>query len=139
MLTPKQESFVKGIIDGLSQSDAYRSAYNAEKMSDKTITEKASLLMKKDNIRARLQELRDQMVTPSVMSAQERLEFLTEVINGTKGEKVIEIVDGKPVEMEVPASLKNKLSALDIMNRMTGEYTQKIEGSLTVQKLEDLI
>ena len=139
MLTPKQEAFVKGIIDGLSQSDSYRSAYNAEKMSDKTITEKASLLMKKGNIRARLQELRDQMVTPSVMSAQERLEFLTEVINGTKGEKVIEVVDGKVVEMEVPASLKNKLSALDIMNKMTGEYTQKIEGTLNVQKLEDLL
>ena len=139
MLTPKQEAFVKGIIDGLSQSDAYRSAYNAEKMSDKTITEKASVLIRKDNIRARIEELRAQMITPSIMTAQERLELLTRMAKGEEPEKVAQLVNGEMVVVDFPASLKTKQNAIDIMNKMTGEYTQKIEGTLNVQKLEDLL
>lgn len=139
MLTPKQEKFVQNIIDGMSQAEAYRNSYDTKRMSDKTIYEKASRLMNEGKIRARLQELRDQMMKPSIMSAQERLVFLTAVINGTKGEKVIEVVDGEKVEIEVPASMKNRLSAIDIMNKMQGEYTTKIEGEIKLTKLEDLL
>lgn len=139
MLTAKQEQFVKNIIDGMSQADAYRNAYPNQRMSDKTIHESASRLMNNSKIIARLKELRDQLAKPTIMSAQERLEFLTEVINGTKGEKVIEMVDGEPTEIEVPASMKNRLSAIDIMNKMQGEYTTKIEGELKMAKLEDLL
>lgn len=139
MLTPKQEKFVQNIIDGMSQAEAYRNSYDTKRMSDKTIYEKASRLMNEGKIRARLQELRDQMMKPSIMSAQERLVFLTAVINGTKGEKLIEVVDGEKVEIEVPASMKNRLSAIDIMNKMQGEYTTKIEGEIKLTKLEDLL
>ncbi len=139
MLTAKQEKFVQGIIEGLSQADAYRSAYPNQKMSDKTIWESASKLMNNPKVSARLKEIREEMMKPTIMSAQERLEFLTEVINGTKGEKVVEMVDGKPVEMEFPASMKNRLSAIDIMNRMQGEYTTKIEGEIKMKRLEDLL
>ncbi len=139
MLTAKQEQFVKNIIDGMSQADAYRSAYDTQRMKDKTVWEKASALMKNDKVTARLKELRDQLAKPTIMSAQERLEFLTQVINGTKGEKVVEMVDGEPTEIEVPASMKNRLSAIDIMNKMQGEYVTKVEGELKMTKLEDLL
>lgn len=139
MLTAKQEQFVKNIIDGMSQADAYRNAYPNQRMSDKTIWESASKLLKNPKVSARLKEIRDQLAKPTIMSAQERLEFLTEVINGTKGEKVIEMVDGEPAEIEAPASMKNRLSAIDIMNKMTGEYVTKVEGELKMTKLEDLL
>jgi hypothetical protein len=57
------------------------------------------------------------------------------VINGTKCEKAF--VEG--VEVEVPASMKCRLTAVDIMNKMQGEYVTKIDGNLNVAKLEDLI
>ena len=132
MLTQKQEKFAQGIaLDGLTQSDAYRSAYDATKMTDKTINEKASLLANKDNIRARIKELRDSLVNSKIMTAQERLEWLTKVIKGEIGEKVLQVVDGKEVEVEMPTSIKNKLSASDQMNKMQGEYTQKIEAEVS--------
>ena len=53
MLTAKQEQFVKGIIDGMSQADAYRSAYDTSRMADKTVHEKASRLMSDGKVRAR--------------------------------------------------------------------------------------
>lgn len=131
MLTAKQEQFVKNIIDGMSQADAYRNAYPNQRMSDKTIWESASKLLKNPKVSARLQELRDQLAKPTIMSAQERLEYLTRVINGTEKEKIAQIVDGEPIEVEVPISVKNRLSALDLMNKMQGEYTQKIEAEVT--------
>ena len=131
MLTPKQETFVQGIIEGKSQADAYKAAYDASKMSDNAIYREASLLMSTPKITQRIQELRDQLAKPTIMSAQERLEWLTKVINGEIGEKVLQVIDGEEVEIEVPTSLKNKISAMDTMNKMTGEYTQKIETAFT--------
>lgn len=108
MLTPKQEKFVQNIIEGMSQADAYRSAYSTKNMSDKTIHEAASRLMADSKISARVQELRDQISNEKIMNAQERMEWLTEVIHNTR-EKT-----------------ENRLKAVDIMNKMQGEYVQKV-------------
>ena len=139
MLTPKQEQFVKNIIDGMSQADAYRNSYDTSRMSDKTVHEKASRLMADGKVKARLQELRDQMMKPSIMSAQERLEYLTRVIEGAEPEKYVQFVNGEKFEEDIPPSIKTRLNALDIMNRMTGEYVQKVEGTINVSKLEDIL
>ena len=139
MLTAKQEQFVKNIIDGMSQADAYRNAYDTSRMADKTIHEKASRLMADGKVKARLQELREQMVAPTIMTAKERLEYLTRVIKGEEPERVVQFVEGQKFEEEVPPSIKTRLNALDIMNKMQGEYTTKIEGEVKVAKLEDLL
>lgn len=115
MLTAKQEKFVQEIIAGKSQADAYRSAYDAKKMSDKTIYEKASLLAGQDKIRTRLDELREQLSNENIMSARKRLEWLTRLI------------------MSDEATNGDKLKALDIMNKMDGEYVQKIEAEVQAE------
>ena len=111
MLTAKQEAFVQNIIQGMSQADAYRSAYPNQKMSDKTVWETASKLMANPKVVTRLEELRKELATPAIMTAQKRLEWLTEVING---------------ENDINAKLK----AVDIMNKMQGEYVQKVEAEV---------
>lgn len=57
-LTGTQENFCQCVADGMTQADAYRTAYNAEKMADKTIQEAASRLMTDSKISARVAELR---------------------------------------------------------------------------------
>ena len=121
MLTPKQEVFVQGIIKGLSQADAYREAYNTSRMADKTIHEAASRLMADSKVSARIKELREQVDKNTIMSAQKRLEWLTEVIT------------------DINERTENRLKAADIMNKMQGEYTTKIEGEVKVTRLEDLL
>ena len=133
MLTAKQEQFVKNIIDGMSQADAYRSAYDTTRMKDKTVWEKASALMKNDKVTARLKELRDQLAKPTIMTAQERLELLTRIAKGEEPERVVQFVEGEKFEYEIPASLKTRKDAIDIMNKMTGEYTQKIEANVSYE------
>ena len=139
MLTAKQEQFCRNIINGMSQADAYRNAYDAENMADGSIYREASLLVRDPNVSQRINELREQMAKSTIMSAQERLEFLTEIIKGLKGEVTVQVVDGETVEVELPTSLKNKLSAIDIMNKMQGEYVTKLEGNIGITKLEDVL
>lgn len=112
MLTPKQEEFAKKIAEGMNYSDAYRSAYDTRRMSDKTVNEKASLLKDEVKIRARIKELRDMAAIPSIITAQKRKEWLTEVINDPN--------------MDINAKLK----ASDQLNRMEGEYIQKVETEI---------
>lgn len=139
MLTAKQELFVNKIIEGMSQADAYRAAYSTKKMNDKTIHEAASRLANDSKVAARLAELRGQLTKATIMSAQERLEYLTRIVNGTEKEIIPQVVGGTVVEIEASTAIKTRLNALDIMNKMTGEYVTKVEGSLNVAKLEDLI
>jgi phage terminase small subunit len=138
MLTAKQEKFVRNLIEGMTQREAYKNSYDAENMTDKTIDENACRLFNDSKIKARYEELQEQLAKATIMTAQERLEYLTGIIRDINGEKVTEIADGEVKEYTMPASIKNKLSAIDIMNKMQGEYTTKIEGSVNV-KLEDLL
>lgn len=115
MLTAKQEKFVQCIIAGMSQADAYRSAYSVKNMSDNAIYREASLMVDSPKISQRINELRAEMAKSSIMTAQERLEWLTSVIKS---------------EYE---STSDKLKASDQMNRMQGEYTQKLHTTLTYE------
>ena len=60
-LTHKQEKFILAVVEGMTQADAYRHAYNAENMAQDTIINKASKLMARDDIRARYNELMDKV------------------------------------------------------------------------------
>ena len=115
MLTPKQEAFCQNIVKGMSQADAYRSAYNASKMTDKSIIEKASDLASNVKIKERVKELRDKVARKSIMSAQERLEWLTRLV------------------LSEDATNSDRIKALDIMNKMDGEYTQKIKAAVQTE------
>lgn len=128
MLTVKQEKFVQNILNGMSQREAYKDAYNVKKMSDACIDREACLLMKNQKVAQRHRELVEIMAKDSIMTAQERLEYLTNLIKEKEREKVL-TSDGNLVER--PADFNAKLKAIDIMNKMQGEYTTKIEADVT--------
>lgn len=138
MLTPKQEKFVRNLIQGMSQREAYKNSYDASNMTDKSIDEEACRLFNDSKISSRYKELQDRLENATIMTAKERLEYLTEVIQGIQREQVVQIVEGEAIEVEVPTSIKNRLSAIDLMNKMQGEYVTKVEGNVSV-KLEDLL
>ena len=121
MLTAKQEKFVQGIIQGKTQADAYREAYTCNNMTDKTIHECASKLVKEPKIATRIEELRKQIASSSIMSAQARLEWLTDLVQDNV------------------TNIDSKLRAMEIMNKMTGEYVTRVEAEVAVERLEDLI
>lgn len=121
MLTAKQEKFVQNIVKGMSQIDAYKDAYNAGRMTDNSIYREASLLMSNPKISQRHKELAAETESKTIMSAQERLEWLSGIIKSNE------------------ETTADKLKASDQMNKMQGEYITKIEGDVKLRKLEDLI
>ena len=115
MLTAKQELFAQNVVEGMTLAEAYHSAYDTKSMSEKTVYEKASLLAGQDKIRARIAELRDKLANEKIMSAQKRMEWLTSLIQNDE------------------ASNNDKLKALDILNKMDGEYVQKIQAEVQTE------
>lgn len=139
MLTKKQETFVQNIVKGMSQREAYKNAYDASKMSDNAIDREASLLLKSPKIAQRHKELGAKTESKTIMTAQERLEYLTGIITEQNKEKMMVAKDGETKVIEFPADLSTKIKAIDVMNKMQGEYTTKIAGELKVAKLEELL
>lgn len=143
MLTKKQELFVQNIIQGMSQVDAYKSAYSTQKMSENAIYVEASKLLKNPKITLRIEQLRNKLASPVVMSAQARLEYLTRLVEEQEMETVTVIVEGIAQNLKRPADFSAKLRAIDLMNKMTGEYVQKIEAdvnndvNITVELVDD--
>lgn len=56
-LTVKQEMMCQGLAKGMTQSDAYREAYDAAGMAQETIWARASELAKDSKVAARVEEL----------------------------------------------------------------------------------
>lgn len=144
MLTTKQEKFVQNLVKGMSQREAYKDAYNAEKMADKTIDTKACLLFKKEKVRERYDELRgaiqDVEEVRTIMSVIERKEWLTKIINGEVKEEATVLRGEEIIRYKKAPSLNDKLKALDTLNKMEGEYKTVLDGAVEVKsKLEDLI
>ena len=71
MLTQKQEKFVQELVKGKSQREAYKAAYDAEKMKDKSIDNLASRLFEKVEIRSRYEELMHKSVAKTEYTATE--------------------------------------------------------------------
>ena len=79
-----------------------------------------------------LEEIKD----AAIMSATERMIWLSNVINGNVKEIVAvqktncETGESEMVETEFPSQLKTKLIALDTLNKMSGEYITKVEAEV---------
>lgn len=117
MLTGKQEKFVQGLLAGLSQVEAYRAAYDTQGMNPRTIQNEAYQLAKQDKIRQRLSQLREKIAGERILTIQERMRWLTELIEN----------DGP--------SNTDKLKALDMMNKMDGTYVQKPEAEVQTEMM----
>lgn len=90
-LTAKQEAFCQAIADGKTQADAYRTAYEADAMADKTVWEKASALMADGKVRARVDQLREKLAEKALWTRQDSVEALKAVVYGAES-KASEIV-----------------------------------------------
>jgi hypothetical protein len=77
--------------------------------------------MSDDKVRARVDELRNAIAKSSIMTAQERLEWLSGIIKSDE------------------ETTSDKLKANDQMNKMEGLYQLNIAGEIKVRKLEELL
>lgn len=116
MLTVKQEKFIQNILNGMTQRQAYKDAYDVKNMKDESIDVEACKLFNDAKIAQRYQELLKEMEKTAVMSALEKRKLLKEMILNDKN------------------SMGDRLKALDIDNKMSGEYIEnlKVESDNTL-------
>lgn len=121
MLTDKQERFAQCIaLDGMNQSDAYRMCFDTENYKPESIWTEASKLANEPKVVQRIKELREEVASPKIMGATERKEKLTELI-----------MQGDPNVI---------MKAIDILNKMEGEYTTNTKVTLSYEdRLKEVI
>lgn len=151
MLTKKQEKFVQELVKGKSQREAYKAAYNAEKMKDVVIDNKAYLLMQKGEIRVRYEELMKKSVEKTEWEATEvRKEIIIQLmkilqadistyfryVGGKRGSakaylKNLTEIDTKPIQSlttdkdgKVVVKLYDKLNAIRELKEIFGLVEQ---------------
>ena len=84
MLTAKQEAYALLLFKGVTQYDAYRTAYNVTTENRAVTDIDASRVANSPKIRLRLAELRNQAAKPTIMSVTRRKERLSELAEGNK-------------------------------------------------------
>lgn len=117
MLTPKQEKFCRCIVSGMTAKDAYITAYDT-KASDQVLYNESSKLMLRDDIQARIKEIRkplEDAVNTQILSEREKKRaWLWNMI-------------------ETASNDSDRIRAMDILNKMDSEYIniQRIEKDET--------
>lgn len=128
-LTAKQEAFCQNIIEGCTQTEAYRRSYECSNMDDKTVNNEGYKLMNNRGIAARIKQLRDQLAEMMLYPRIKRLERLAAIAEGAErdGDSISAIKafndmvgDGVPIKMQVEHS---------------GETTQK---TINIVRAEDI-
>jgi phage terminase small subunit len=126
-LTPKQEKFAQYIADGMSQADAYRTAYDVSASTKaSTVQVNASKLMSDTNVSLRVEELRKQLSDISVWDRADSVEVLAQIARGIES-----------TNMERISSVK-ELNAMHGFNKTTLDHTSS-DGTFMPTLVERVI
>ena len=120
-LTPKQEAFCQCVANGMTQSDAYRSAYDVSpETKNESIHVLASTLAADVRVRLRINELRDILAMQQMWSRQDSVSVLKEIVQDGEsraGEKTSAVKElnamygfNAPVKAQVDANVAGGLS-----------------------------
>lgn len=140
LLNAKQEMFVQNLIKGMSQREAYKKAYNA-KYKDEAIDSKACILFNSDKVQKRYNELLEKLQDKSIMTAKERMVYLTKIVKGEILEEIplmTDVENDTIKTIKCPTKIDTKLKALDTLNKMSGEYKTILTGNVEVSYEEAL-
>lgn len=132
MLTYKQEQFIQGLLDGLSQIEAYKRAYNCENMSDSTISSNASRLFKNSKIIARYSRLLDAYSSQKLIQRTELSERMLELLErATEDTKEKGFKQGNISAMTLAVNTLKELNGLTFDHDLAQDKLQ-----LEIEKLE---
>lgn len=118
-LTAKQEAFAQAVAGGMTQADAYRSAYDCENSTDKTVVEEASRVAADRNVSARVAELKEATELAALWTRLNSVQTLKKIADGLGS-------DAKP--NEVVAAIKE----LNSMHGFNAPTKHEVAGNFTL-------
>jgi hypothetical protein len=111
-MTPKQEKFAQCVADGMTQADAYRTAFDVRaNTKPETIVANASRLMADSNVSARVNELKTQLSAKALWTREMSVAALQDVLYN-------------------PDRQSDKIAAVKELNLMHG-YNEPIKHEVT--------
>lgn len=129
-LTGKQEAFAVAVAGGSTLADAYRAAYSAGKMANKTIWEKASHLMADGKVAARVEALKAEITAKATkklsISKQWVLEQLIENAAIAKAAEPVLDGEGNPTG-EYKANIAAANRAIELIGKELGMFVDRKE------------
>lgn len=99
-LTAQQERFAQAIADGMTQADAYRTAYKAGTSKPETVWKRASELMENGAVAGRVAELRKALADKALWTREKSVQALSAIAE-----------EGRPLE---------RVAAVKELNAMHG-------------------
>lgn len=122
MLNPKQERFCNEYASSGNATAAYKKIYDVKDTA--TAQSASSRLLADERIQKYLRDLSEELQDSTVASRQELQQFATAVMRGEVKSVVLDR-DGNPIEL--PAQLKDRLKALELLSRLQGLFVSKQE------------
>ena len=128
-LTYKQEAFAQAVAVGATQNRAYRLAYDPKKATNKTISEEGCKLAANPKIRARIEEIKEELSKQVLWTKERSVAVLSGIAVG-KGElssvkvsavKELDLMHGFNFPKKVDVTVKGPLSI--------DEMTKNIEAA----------
>ena len=138
-LTDKQEKFVMAVVQGMTQADAFRHAYDTSKYTEKSIHEKASQLMTNVKIKSRYEELRGKVVEHMEKKAIVTVEGLLNDLQMIKETSLLKMPVMKRTENgeeqvgEEILDPASAIKAIELMGKHLKMFTDKVEHSGSVE------
>lgn len=140
-ITQKQENFISGVVDGHSQSEAYRRAgYKVGNMSAETIATAASRMAKKPHIAPIIAQRRRELADKAIWSREQALGMLKEIaVEARKNATENMAVNGTDIQKYNAAAQNVAIKAIEQANKMCGyNAPDKVDVDMT-KRLEDII
>lgn len=125
-MTPKQEHFAQCIADGMTQADAYRTAYDTTKSKPESIWSKASELMADVKVTARVAELKAELAKKAIWTREMSVKALVQAY------KVAQVQNNA-------SGMSGAIKELNAMHGYNAPKQVELSGGLQVQKIERVI
>ncbi len=110
-LTAKQETFCLEYVKTGNASEAYRRAYDADRMKPEAIHVAACRLLEKAKIALRLEELRQAIAEDAIADAKARQRWWTKIM------------------YDETAEMKDRLKASELLAKVQGDFIERREIS----------
>ncbi len=137
-LTNQQRNFCEEYVNnGNNATQAYLKAYKSCKKEEAAMAG-ASRMLRNVKVNNYITELRQKLQEKAIMTAEERMNWLTKVINGEIKEQSAvlktncETGEQELIEQDFPSKLDTRLKSMDILNKMTGQYVTNLNGNINI-------
>ncbi len=137
-LSNQQKLFCQKYLElGMNGTQAYLGVYKSCK-KEETAMAGASRLLRNVKVKEYIEELQSKIEKTAIINVEERMRWLSKVINGEEKEKYYYYHVGEYMEDEKEADINTKIKAMDTLNKMDGVYVTKVQDITPPTIVDDI-